>query len=195
MLPTGIVNRVTPMDIVSLDLPEVKILSPRKFGDARGFFSETYNRDAFAAAGLGHVFVQDNHSFSATPGTLRGLHFQLPPYAQDKLVRVTRGAIFDVAVDIRRGSPTFGRWVGAEISAENWNQIFVPVGFAHGFCTLAPDTEVIYKVTAPYAPESERGIAWDDPQLAIDWPLPVARPILSGKDGENPLLADCAEVF
>ena len=169
------------MDIVSLDLPEVKILSPRKFGDARGFFSETYNRDAFAAAGLDHVFVQDNHSFSATPGTLRGLHFQLPPYAQDKLVRVTRGAIFDVAVDIRRGSPTFGRWVGAEI--------------AHGFCTLAPDTEVIYKVTAPYAPESERGIAWDDPQLAIDWPLPVARPILSGKDGENPLLADSAEVF
>ncbi|MEC7593399.1 MAG: dTDP-4-dehydrorhamnose 3,5-epimerase [Pseudomonadota bacterium] len=183
------------MDIVSLDLPEVKILSPRKFGDARGFFSETYNRDAFAAAGLGHVFVQDNHSFSATPGTLRGLHFQLPPFAQDKLVRVTRGAIFDVAVDIRRGSPTFGRWVGAEISAENWNQIFVPVGFAHGFCTLAPDTEVIYKVTAPYAPESERGIAWDDSQLAIDWPLPVARPILSGKDGENPLLADSAEVF
>ena len=195
MLPTGIVNRVTPMDIVSLDLPEVKILSPRKFGDARGFFSETYNRDAFAAAGLDHVFVQDNHSFSATPGTLRGLHFQLPPYSQDKLVRVTRGAIFDVAVDIRRGSPTFGRWVGAEISAENWNQIFVPVGFAHGFCTLAPDTEVIYKVTAPYAPKSERGIAWDDPQLAIDWPLPVARPILSGKDGENPLLADSAEVF
>ena len=195
MLPTGIVNRVTPMDIVSLDLPEVKILSPRKFGDARGFFSETYNRDVFAAAGLDHVFVQDNHSFSATPGTLRGLHFQLPPYAQDKLVRVTRGAIFDVAVDIRRGSPTFGRWVGAEISAENWNQIFVPVGFAHGFCTLAPDTEVIYKVTAPYEPESERGIAWDDPQLAIDWPLPVGQPILSGKDGENPLLADSAEVF
>ena len=195
MLPTGIVNRVTPMDIVSLDLPEVKILSPRKFGDARGFFSETYNRDAFAAAGLDHVFVQDNHSFSATPGTLRGLHFQLPPYTQDKLVRVTRGAIFDVAVDIRRGSPRFGRWVGAEISAENWNQIFVPVGFAHGFCTLAPDTEVIYKVTAPYAPESERGIAWDDPQLAIDWPLPVARPILSGKDWENPLLADSGEVF
>ena len=157
MLPTGIVNRVTPMDIVSLDLPEVKILSPRKFGDARGFFSETYNRDAFAAAAFDHVFVQDNHSFSATPGTLRGLHFQLPPYAQDKLVRVTRGAIFDVAVDIRRRSPTFGRWVGAEISAENWNQIFVPVGFAHGFCALAPDTEVIYKVTAPYAPESERG--------------------------------------
>ena len=195
MLPTGIVNRVIPMDIVSLDLPEVKILSPPKFGDARGFFSETYNRDAFAAAGLDHVFVQDNHSFSATPGTLRGLHFQLAPDAQDKLVRVTRGAIFDVAVDIRRGSPTFGRWVGAEISAENWNQIFVPVGFAHGFCTLAPDTEVIYKVTAPYAPESERGIAWDDPQLAIDWPLPVAQPILSVKDGENLLLADSAEVF
>ena len=183
------------MDVVSLDLPEVKILSPRKFGDARGFFSETYNRDAFAAAGLDHVFVQDNHSFSATAGTLRGLHFQLPPYAQDKLVRVTRGAIFDVAVDIRRGSPNFGHWVGAEISAENWNQIFVPIGFAHGFCTLAPDTEVIYKVTAPYAPKSERGIAWDDPQLAIDWPLPVAQPILSGKDGENPLLADSAEVF
>lgn len=183
------------MNTVSLDLPEVKILIPRKFGDARGFFSETYNSQAFAAAGVDHRFVQDNHSFSATPGTLRGLHFQLPPHAQAKLVRVTRGAIFDVAVDIRRCSPTFGRWVGAEISAENWKQIFVPVGFAHGFCTLTPDTEVIYKVTAPYAPESERGIAWDDPQLAIDWPLPVARPILSGKDTENPLLADIADVF
>ena len=183
------------MDVVSLDLAEVKILSPRKFGDARGFFSETYNRDSFSAHGLDHVFVQDNHSFSATAGTLRGLHFQLPPFAQDKLVRVTRGAIFDVAVDIRRGSPTFGRWVGAEISAEKWNQIFVPIGFAHGFCTLVPDTEVIYKVTAPYAPDSERGIAWDDPQLAIDWPLPVAAPTLSGKDGENPTLAESAELF
>lgn len=183
------------MDVVSLDLAEVKILSPRKFGDARGFFSETYNRDSFSAHGLDHVFVQDNHSFSATAGTLRGLHFQLPPFAQDKLVRVTRGAIFDVAVDIRRGSPTFGRWVGAEISAEKWNQIFVPIGFAHGFCTLVPDTEVIYKVTAPYAPDSERGIAWDDPQLAIDWPLPVAAPTLSGKDGENPTLAESVELF
>ena len=131
----------------SLAIPEVKLITPRRFGDARGFFSETYNAKAFAEAGITLTFVQDNHSLSAPAGTVRGLHFQSPPFAQDKLVRVTRGRILDVAVDIRRSSPTFGQHVTAEISAEAWNQILVPAGFAHGFVTLEPDTEVVYKVT------------------------------------------------
>lgn len=181
--------------VESTEIPEVKIISPAKFGDHRGFFSETYNAEKFSANGMDLVFCQDNHSFSAARGTLRGLHFQLPPFAQDKLVRVTKGAIYDVAVDIRHGSPSFGRWVGRVISAAAWNQILVPIGFAHGFCTIEPETEVQYKVTAPYAPDHERGIAWNDPDLAIDWPLDGAQPNLSGKDGENPGFADSPVYF
>ncbi len=177
------------MDIEKTEIPEVIVISPAKFGDHRGFFSETYNRAKFEAHGLILDFCQDNHSFSAAVGTLRGLHFQIPPFAQDKLVRVSRGAILDIAVDIRHGSPTFGKWVSRLISAEAWNQILVPVGFAHGFCTVAENTEVQYKVTAPFAPDHERGIAWNDPDLAIDWPLNGAEPTLSGKDTNFPTLA------
>jgi dTDP-4-dehydrorhamnose 3,5-epimerase len=181
--------------VQTLQIPDVKIVTPKKFGDERGFFSETYSRQGLIEHAIDLTFVQDNQSLSAQVGTLRGLHFQLPPFAQDKLVRVTRGAIYDVAVDIRRQSPTFGQWVGAVISADEWNQILVPIGFAHGFCTIEPDTEVLYKVTAPYAPASERGIAWDDPDLAIDWPLQGGQPVLSGKDGENPTLANSSDLF
>lgn len=183
------------MQVESLAIPDVKIIFPRKFGDHRGFFSETYSKPAFRAAGFDLDFIQDNHSLSSAVGVLRGMHFQIPPFAQDKLVRVARGRIFDVAVDIRRGSPTYGRWVGAEISAAAWNQILVPVGFAHGFVTLDPDTEVIYKVTAPYAPEHDRGLAWDDPDLAIDWPLGGVAPILSDKDTRHPRLSELPTHF
>lgn len=183
------------MDIVALGIPDVKLIRTRKFGDHRGFFSETYNKQAFEAAGLIYDFVQDNHSLSAEVGTVRGLHFQLPPFAQDKLVRVVRGAILDVAVDIRRNSPTFGRHVGAVISASEWNQILVPVGFAHGFCTLEPDTEVLYKVTNFYSPEHDRGLLWNDPDLKIDWPVAADRAQLSDKDRRHPRLADLPECF
>lgn len=188
-------SKRVPVNIETTEIPDVKIISPAKFGDHRGFFSETYNRAKFEKNGLNLDFCQDNHSFSATVGTLRGLHFQIPPFAQDKLVRVTRGAILDVAVDIRHGSHTFGRWVSRVISAEAWNQILVPKGFAHGFCTIEPDTEVQYKVTAPFAPDHERGIIWNDPALAIDWPLDGAEPTLSGKDTEYPTLADSPVYF
>lgn len=167
---------------------------PSKIGDHRGFFSEAYNAKSFAEAGVDLVFVQDNHSYSAAKGAVRGLHYQLPPFAQAKLVRVPRGAILDVAVDIRKRSPTFGKWVALEISAEKWNQILVPKGFAHGFMTLVENTEVIYKVTDYYSPEHDRSIRFDDPAIGIDWPLPTASVQLSDKDQKAPLLAD-AEVF
>ena len=183
------------MQVESLAISDVKILTPKRFGDARGFFSETYNKAAFSDHGIDLDFVQDNHSMSQPVGVLRGLHFQTNPFAQDKLVRVVKGRIFDVAVDIRHGSPTFGKWVGAEISAEAWNQILVPVGFAHGFVTLEPDTEVIYKVTAPYSPENDKGLAWDDPAIGIDWPLKGAAPTLSDKDTKHPRLADLPAYF
>ena len=183
------------MNITPTQIPEVQIIAPPKFGDSRGFFSETYNKADFASKGLNLDFCQDNHSFSAVVGTLRGLHFQLAPYAQDKLVRVTRGAIFDVAVDIRHGSPNFGKWVGRVISAEAWNQILVPTGFAHGFCTVERNTEVQYKVTAPYSPDHERGIAWNDPELAIDWCLDGVEPTLSGKDTDYPALSEAPVHF
>lgn len=177
-----------------LGLDGVVELCPPKFGDARGFFSETYNRDRFREAGLALDFVQDNHSFSAGRGTLRGLHYQLPPRAQDKLVRVVRGAVFDVAVDIRRGSATFGRWVGLVVSAQKWNQILVPAGFAHGFVTLEPDTEVVYKVTDTYSLAHDRSIRFDDPAIGIEWPVASGEVLLSDKDRDAPLLAD-AEIF
>lgn len=183
------------MDITELAIPEVKLIRPRKFGDHRGFFSETWNRRTLAAAGLDFDFVQDNQSLSAEVGTVRGLHFQTPPFAQDKLVRVTRGAVFDVAVDLRRGSSTFGRHVGAVISAAEWNQILVPAGFAHGFCTLEPDTEVIYKVTNYYSPEHDCGMLWNDPALGIDWPVAADRAVLSDKDRKLPPLSALETVF
>lgn len=167
---------------------------PARFGDARGFFSETYNAARLAKSGVDLTFVQDNHSLSARCGVLRGLHYQLPPRAQDKLVRVVRGAIFDVAVDIRKGSPTFAKWVGVELSAEKWNQLLVPKGFAHGFVTLAENTEVVYKVTDYYSPEQDRSIRYDDPDIAIDWPFPDGELQLSDKDMAAPRLVN-AEVF
>jgi dTDP-4-dehydrorhamnose 3,5-epimerase len=178
-----------------LALPEVLEIVPPKFGDARGFFSEVYNLGALAGQGIASVFVQDNHSFSAQAGVLRGLHYQAPPAAQAKLVRVIRGAVFDVAVDIRHGSPTFGQWVGLTVSAEAWNQILVPEGFAHGFVTLEPETEVLYKVSAPYSPEHDRGLRWDDPAIGIEWPLEGRAPILSEKDRAAPLLANAPAAF
>lgn len=181
--------------VESLAIPAVKIITPKKFGDDRGFFSETHSRRALAEAGIDIDFVQDNHAYSAAKGTVRGLHFQTPPAAQHKLVRVVRGAILDVAVDLRVGSPTYGRHVSAVISAEAWNQILVPIGFAHGLVTLEPDTEVLYKVSGYYSPENDKGLRWDDPALAIDWPLDGAEPILSAKDLVQPLLAELPPMF
>lgn len=166
-----------------------------RFGDERGWFSETYNRKRLEAHGLTDLFVQDNHSLSRPKGTLRGLHFQLPPKAQAKLVRCTRGSIFDVAVDLRRSSPTYGRWVGATLSAENGDQLYVPVGFAHGFMTLEPDTEVIYKVTDFYAKEFDCGLSWNDATIGVDWPNGFQSPILSEKDAQQPGLAEFDSPF
>lgn len=185
----------TMLQVEPTAIPEVKVIKPARFGDARGFFSEVYNRDRFFKAGLEFDFVQDNHSWSAKAGTVRGLHFQSHPFAQDKLVRVIRGRILDVAVDIRRSSPTYGRHVAVELSAENWLQLLVPIGFAHGFCTLEPDTEVLYKVTGSYSAEHDRGIAWDDPDLAIDWPVQADAAILSEKDLRHPHLTDLPAYF
>ncbi|MFC3722065.1 dTDP-4-dehydrorhamnose 3,5-epimerase [Neoaquamicrobium sediminum] len=182
------------LDARPLGLDGVMEFCPPKFGDSRGFFSETFRRDWLHNAGLERDFVQDNHSFSATRGTLRGLHYQLPPKAQDKLVRVVHGAIFDVAVDIRRGSATFGRWVGLTVSAQKWNQILVPAGYAHGFVTLEPDTEVIYKVTETYSSVHDRSIRFDDPAIGILWPIHTVEVVLSEKDRKAPLLRD-AEIF
>lgn len=181
--------------VESLAIPEVKILRPKKHGDARGFFSETYAQRAMAEAGIELTFVQDNHAFSAAKGTMRGLHFQTPPFAQDKLVRVIRGSILDVAVDLRRSSPTYGKHVAAVISAQEWNQILVPVGFAHGLLTLEPDTEVLYKVTNYYSPQHDLGLLWNDPALAIAWPVSEAEAILSAKDKVQPRLADLPAYF
>ncbi|WP_207792089.1 dTDP-4-dehydrorhamnose 3,5-epimerase [Siccirubricoccus phaeus] len=176
-------------------MPGPVLITPRRFGDHRGFFLETYSARDFAALGVADLFVQDNHSLSAQPGTIRGMHFQLPPHPQAKLVRVLRGAILDIAVDIRQGSPHFGRFVAAELSAANAQQLYVPVGFAHGFCTLEPDTEVAYKVTDLYAPECDRGIAWDDPDLALPWPFPPEAAQLSEKDRRAPRLRDLPPAF
>jgi dTDP-4-dehydrorhamnose 3,5-epimerase len=179
----------------SLAIPDLKLVRARKFGDARGYFRETYSALAFAEAGLVLNFVQDNHSLSAEQGTVRGLHYQAAPYAQAKLVRVTRGAILDVAVDIRHGSPSFGQHVAVRLDATDGAQLFIPVGFAHGFCTLEPDTELAYKVTAPYAPAHDHGIAWNDPELAIDWPVDAATATLSDKDRRHPTLREAPACF
>jgi dTDP-4-dehydrorhamnose 3,5-epimerase len=176
------------LTVTPLALSEVLEITPRRFGDDRGFFSETYNAQRMAEAGIDLVFVQDNHSYSASAGVLRGLHYQLAPRAQDKLVRVVRGAILDVAVDIRRGSPGFGKWVALEVSAEKGNQILVPKGFAHGFVTLVDNTEVIYKVTDFYSPDHERSIRYDDADIGIEWLRAVAPFNLSQKDQAAPLL-------
>lgn len=181
------------MKIEDSGLPGVLVLEPRRFGDARGWFTETWNRDRMRDAGLDLGWVQDNHSFSAAKGTLRGLHYQAPPKAQDKLVRCTRGAILDVAVDFRDGSPAFGRWVGVELSAENGRQLLVPRGFLHGFVTLTEDTEVQYKCTDLYSPEHDGAVAWNDPQIGVDWG--TTAPILSAKDEAAPLLRDAPRPF
>lgn len=183
------------MDIIPTEITDVIEIRPQRFGDARGWFSEVYRREALLSAGLVHDFVQDNESFSASVGTLRGLHYQLPPFTQDKLVRVLRGSIFDVAVDLRHDSPTFAQHVVRTLTAEAGNQLLVPAGFAHGFLTLTPDAHVAYKVTAPYSPEAERAIRWDDPEIGIEWPRLAAGPTLSDKDAAAPLLTDQPDLF
>jgi dTDP-4-dehydrorhamnose 3,5-epimerase len=183
------------MNVVALDIADVKLFTPKRFGDNRGFFSEVYSSRAFEAAGIGAEFVQDNHSLSADVGTIRGLHFQTPPYAQTKLVRVIRGRIFDVVVDLRRASKTFGQHVSAELSADNWSQLLVPIGFAHGFCTLEPNTEVLYKVDSYYAPAHDAGLLWSDADLGILWPVDVSQVRLSDKDSRLPLLRDFNSPF
>lgn len=187
------------MEIRETAIDGVVEVTPKRFGDERGWFSEVYKQAPLAAAGIDIDFVQDNESFSAVPGTIRGLHYQLEPRAQAKLVRVLRGRILDIAVDIRRDSPTFGEHVAVELSADLGNQLLVPVGFAHAFCTLEPDVHLAYKVSDLYAPEAERAIRWDDPELAIEWPtwpqLGVDGPTLSDKDAVAPTLAEQPDLF
>jgi dTDP-4-dehydrorhamnose 3,5-epimerase len=176
--------------LTPLALPEVLLITPRRHGDARGWFSETWSRRSLATAGLDIDFVQDNQAFNARSGTVRGLHFQTAPHPQAKLVRVLAGAILDVAVDVRAGSPTRGRWVSARLTAEGGEQLFVPRGFAHGYCTLCDDVMLAYKVDGDYAPQTEGGVIWNDPDLAIDWPVPPDRAVLSDKDLVLPRIAD-----
>jgi len=183
------------MQVETFDIAGLVALTPAKHGDHRGFFSEVYRRDRLAEAGILADFVQDNHSWSQEKGVIRGLHFQKPPHAQAKLVRVVRGAVLDVAVDIRVGSPTFGRHIAVELSADNWKQLFVPAGFAHGFCTLTTDVEFLYKVTAYYDRDSDAGIAFDDPDLGIDWPVGPADAILSDRDRRHPRLRRLPPLF
>lgn len=174
------------LTITPTAIEAVKLITPQSFDDARGAFCETYNRKRFFDHGVTLEFVQDNQSLSVESGTVRGLHFQSHPFAQDKLVRVLRGRIVDVAVDLRRSSPTYGRWVAEELSADNGRQLLVPIGFAHGFCTLEPETQVFYKVTAHYSPANDHGVAWDDPDLAITWPVDAGKAVLSKKDATMP---------
>ena len=176
-------------------LPDVKLIKARRYQDDRGFFSEVWRDDVWRAAGIRVNFVQENHALSRAVGTVRGLHFQIGKAAQAKLIRCSRGGVFDVAVDIRRGSPTFGRHAAFVLSEENWQQLFVPVGFAHGYCTLEPDTEVIYKVSAFYEPAAERGLAWDDEAIGIDWPIDRANAILVTRDRGYPKLSDLEAFF
>jgi dTDP-4-dehydrorhamnose 3,5-epimerase len=176
------------MNIISTKLEGLFIIEPDVHGDNRGFFMESYSRAKFFEFGIKHEFIQDNHSLSVETGVLRGLHYQLNPKAQTKLVRVASGAIYDVAVDIRKDSSTFGQWVGVILSEDNKRQLLVPQGFAHGFCTIVPNTQVLYKVDEYYSPEHDRGILWSDPAIGIDWP--TSKPILSDKDQKHPLLKD-----
>lgn len=176
-------------------MSEVRLIKPKRFGDDRGWFSETYSEQAMARYGVHDRFVQDNHSFSAFTGTIRGIHFQRGPHAQAKLVRCVRGSILDYAVDLRKGSPTYGQWVSATLSADNGHQLYVPVGFGHAFVTLEPDVEVIYKVTDVYAPDCDGGVIWNDPDIGIDWPLPETGPVLSDKDKVLPTLAEFDSPF
>jgi dTDP-4-dehydrorhamnose 3,5-epimerase len=178
-----------------LAIPDVRLIEPARFTDNRGYFSEIYRRDLLADAGIEIEFIQDNESRSEKIGTVRGLHFQAPPYAQAKLVRVTVGKVFDVAVDIRAGSPTFGQCVSTELGAENGKQLYIPVGFAHGFCALENDTVVAYKASAYYAPAHDLGLCWNDPDLAIPWPVDPADVILSERDGAHPRLKSISTPF
>jgi dTDP-4-dehydrorhamnose 3,5-epimerase len=183
------------LQVVDLPIYDLKLITPKKFGDDRGFLSEAYNALTWEKAGLNYHFVQDNHSLSKDVGTVRGLHFQTAPYAQDKLVRVLQGRILDVAVDLRRSSPTFKKYVAVELSDINWSQLLIPIGFAHGFVTLEPNTQVLYKVTNFYSPQHDLGIAWDDPEININWPIERTKAILSHKDQNLPLLAGEARLF
>jgi dTDP-4-dehydrorhamnose 3,5-epimerase len=186
---------MTTFSSTPLAISDVLLVQPRKFSDHRGYFLETFGRKEFEQLGIESDFVQDNQSFSARRGTVRGLHFQLPPHPQAKLVRVLKGAVFDVAIDLRRGSPTFGHWCGTTLTAEKANQLFVPRGFAHAFCTLDPDTEVAYKVDDYYAPECDAGLIWNDPDLGIDWPIAAQDAVLSEKDARLPRWADFESPF
>ena len=183
------------MHVQAMTIPEVKVLTPRKLGDCRGIFSETYSRKTLAEVGIDIEFVQDNHASSTRRGTVRGLHFQSPPRAQAKLIRVARGSAFDVAVDLRRSSPTYGRHVSVVLTAAAGNQMLVPVGFAHGYMTLEPDTEVLYKVSDYYAPDHDRGLLWNDPSLGIPWPIPEPEAVVSDKDREQPRFAGFVTPF
>jgi dTDP-4-dehydrorhamnose 3,5-epimerase len=186
---------VKTIEVVATEISDLKLIVPRIQRDHRGYFSETYSKAGFSALGVNLEFVQDNHSLSVERGVVRGLHFQIPPFAQDKLIRVIRGSIFDVAVDLRRESATYGKHVARVISATNWNQFLVPIGFAHGFCTLEANTEVIYKVTNYYAQEHDRGLMWNDPDLKIAWPIAEGEAILSDKDRKQPRFRDLPHYF
>ncbi|MBN1757703.1 MAG: dTDP-4-dehydrorhamnose 3,5-epimerase [Chitinispirillaceae bacterium] len=181
------------MEFIATDISDLYVLQPKVHGDHRGFFLESYSKEVFDKAGIAATFIQDNHSCSASTGVLRGLHFQKPPFAQTKLIRVTRGSILDVAVDLRKDSPTFMQWRSFELTEDNFTMLLVPAGFAHGFCTTAPDTHVQYKVDAPYAPESDSGIRWNDPQIGVAWP--ITEPVLSVKDAGLPFLKDNPSPF
>ncbi|MCA8901937.1 MAG: dTDP-4-dehydrorhamnose 3,5-epimerase [Hyphomonas sp.] len=183
------------LKVEPLAIPDVKLVTPARFGDARGFFSEIYNEQRFREAGIEAHFVQDNHSLSAEVGTVRGLHFQAPPFAQAKLVRVMRGAILDVAVDVRKASPTYGKWVSAELSAENWAQMYVPRGFLHGFVTLTPDAEIAYKVDNYYSKEADGAVLWCDETLGIDWGIAADAAVLSDKDRTAQAFAEFVSPF
>ena len=183
------------MQVLGTDIADIKLLKPVRHVDSRGFFSEVFREDALQEHGIDIQFVQDNHSLSVNKGVVRGLHFQIPPSAQAKLLRVTAGSIFDVAVDIRWGSPSFGRHFAGVLSAADWNQILIPEGFAHGYCTLEPDTAVIYKVNAYYSPEHDRGLLWNDPALGIAWPVSANEALVSDKDRTHPVLSELPRYF
>jgi dTDP-4-dehydrorhamnose 3,5-epimerase len=195
LAPLGRSSRREAFDDDATVLNGIRLLCPRKFNDERGFFAETYNRQTLCRLGIDIDFVQDNHSLSREPGTVRGLHYQLPPFAQAKLVRVVRGRVLDIMVDIRRNSPTFGRHFRTELSADNFRQILIPIGFAHGFCTLEPNSEILYKVSNYYSAAHDRGILWNDPELGIEWPVAEAHAIVSDKDRQQPRLREAGELL